>query len=76
MNTYYVVCRAATEFLSYVTNNYISFGSRYYDAIQLSTQAMATEFKNYCQLIEPDNTFKIYRVQINISEVTLTQVGN
>lgn len=75
MNDSYYVIEYNGRYLSYISSSYINGSSTYTDAIKLTTTTMVEQFKAYCLTIEPDTTFTIYHVQITISAVNLTQVG-
>ena len=79
MNTeYYIVKRTddnlAVDYLSAITGNYTSFYSDYLNAIEISTQAIASAFKDYCVAKDSVNTYGVVRVQVTLTDVVLNEV--
>lgn len=73
MNDYFVIKNEnADAFITTIYRNSLSTSGEYYNAIALSTQAMAEQFLAYCQSTDAGIDFAIYRVQITLTEVTIT----
>ena len=76
MTTYYVVKDETNDaFLTSLYKSGTMFTGDYAQAISLSDVAMATQFMNYCIAQDSQSrTFGVYKVEIDISEVTITSV--
>lgn len=74
MNDYYVIKNENAEaFITTIYRNSLSTSGEYYNAIPLSTQAMAEQFLAYCQSTDSGIEFAIYHVEVTLTEVTVTQ---
>ena len=73
MSDYYIIKNEdANAFITTIYRNSLSTSGEYYNAIQLSTQAMAEQFLAYCQSTDSGIDFAIYRVEVTLTEVTIT----
>lgn len=73
MNDYYVIKNESSEtFITTIYRNGLSGSSDYYNAIPLSTQAMAEQFLAYCKSTDSGIEFAVYHVEVTLTEVTIT----
>ena len=71
MNDYYIIKNATQDnWLNAIYQNNLSYAGTYYNAIQLSTQAIGEAFLAFCENADPETVFKLYRVEVSLNEVT------